>query len=383
MTYDIICFSHLRWNFVYQRPQHLLTRFAKERRVFVMEEPIYGATDNHLKVSRVDDLNVWIAVPHLVDGLDYEFINNIQRSFVDELISSNNIQNIIAWYYSPMPLSFSDHIATRLVVYDCMDELSAFNGAPPSIAKMEKELFELADIVFTGGHNLYKAKKSQHSNIFPIPSSIDKNHFALARSSQQDPADQLPISHPRIGFYGVIDERLNIDLVKEMAIQKPAWQFILIGPVVKIDPGSLPKLNNVHYLGGKSYSQLPAYLGGWDLAMMPFALNRSTQYISPTKTPEYLAGGKQVVSTSITDVVEPYGNEGLVQIADDATGFIKAIERALTITTADRELWLKSVDQFLSGISWDKTWQTMSHLISLTLDSKKNIDTQKKMKIYV
>jgi UDP-galactopyranose mutase len=345
-----------------------------------MEEPILGATHNHLEVNQATDLNLWIAVPHLVHGMEEQDINEAQRSFVSELVDSFSIKDPITWYYSPMALSFTDHLQPHLVVYDCMDELSAFDNAPVALTKMENELLELADIVFTGGHNLYQAKKTLHSNIFPIPSSIDKDHFSRARLSQADPADQAGIPHPRIGFYGVVDERLNIQLVNDIATQRPDWHLVIIGPVVKIDPATLPKRDNIHYLGGKNYTELPAYLAGWDVAMMPFALNRSTKYISPTKTPEYLAGGKPVVSTSITDVVDPYGKEGLVHIADTATEFVVAIEKALV--QEDKKIWLQKVDAFLSGISWDKTFQTMSDLMGLTSTSKKITDT-KKTKEYV
>ena len=380
MKHDLICFCHLRWNFVYQRPQHLLTRFAKSGRVFVVEEPMYGATHNYLDVNQVKDQNVWVAIPHLMDGLDQQRIDEAQRSFINELIECFDITEFIAWYYSPMPLTFSDQLHPDLVVYDCMDELSAFNNAPASLKQLEEQLFERADVVFTGGHNLYKAKKSFHNNIFPIPSSIDKSHFSQARLHEDDPADQAAIPFPRIGFYGVVDERLNIELVNEIASLRPDWHFVIIGPVVKIDSATLPRRDNIHYLGGKNYNELPAYLGGWNVAMMPFALNRSTKYISPTKTPEYLAGGKPVVSTSITDVVDPYGTAGLVHIADAPMDFVKAISEALD--TTNDEAWLQKVDEFLSGISWDKTYETMSHLIRLTLDSKNIIDTQK-MKTYV
>jgi UDP-galactopyranose mutase len=248
-----------------------------------------------------------------------------------------------------------------------MDELSAFKFAPASLRMKERELLDRADIVFTGGHNLFLAKKDQHHNIHCFPSSIDKNHFFAARSKTADKPDQQSIPHPRIGFYGVIDERINIDLISELAQNKPEWHFILIGPVVKIDPATLPQAANIHWLGGKSYNELPDYLSGWDIAFMPFALNESTQYISPTKTPEFLAGAKPVISTSIVDVVHPYGDNGLVHIADTTEEFIAAAEYLLKNRNDSK--WLGKVDYHLSGVSWDKTWHAMNMLVDNSMIS--------------
>jgi UDP-galactopyranose mutase len=251
-----------------------------------------------------------------------------------------------------------------------MDELSLFKDAPAILKEREKELFSKADLVFTGGHNLYQAKKDSHENIYPFPSSIDKEHFAQARQIKTDPEDQAGISHPRFGFYGVIDERFDIELIKQVAERKPEWQFVIIGPVVKIDPEHLPKLENIHYIGGRSYDELPKYLAGWDIAIIPFVRNDSTKYISPTKTPEYLAAGKPVISTSIIDVVTPYKVNNLVEIADTADDFIKSAE--FELNRQDRTEWLQKVDEFLLDNSWDNTWSKMQQLIKQTENSKKN-----------
>jgi UDP-galactopyranose mutase len=206
--------------------------------------------------------------------------------------------------------------------------------------------------------------------MYPFPSSIDKTHFIIARTPVQEPDDQKTIPHPRLGFYGVLDERMDLVLLEEMSSLRPDWHFIMIGPVVKIDPAALPKKDNIHYLGHKDYKDLPAYLAGWDIALMPFALNESTKFISPTKTPEYLAGGKPVISTAIKDVVTPYGSDRLVHIAGSAEEFIDAAEKELTKTNSGREEWLGRVDAYLSGISWDRTFQGMESLINLAVKSK-------------
>jgi len=365
---DVICFSHLRWNFVYQRPQHLLTRVAKERRVFYIEEPICDTKSAYHEVTQIKNEQVWTVVPHLPADAGNDHIE-IRRALLDQLIVSMKIDQFISWYYSPMALQFSDHLHPIATIYDCMDELSAFRFAPPELRIRETELISKADIIFTGGYSLFEAKQHLHRNMFAFPSSIDKEHFKKARTIKTDLPDQASIPHPRIGFYGVIDERFNISLLDSIAKQRPEWHFVIIGPTAKIDERDLPRLNNIHYLGHKTYDELPGYLAGWDVAMMPFALNESTRYISPTKTPEYLAGGKPVVSTSIHDVVAPYGRKGLVYIADDPIEFIAAIEKALA--TKDSKERLQKADQFLANISWDKTFSQMSTLIEATIERKR------------
>ncbi|WP_347405003.1 glycosyltransferase [Nodosilinea sp. LEGE 06152] len=305
---------------------------------------------------------MWIVVPHLSETLSGEqFIPQLQ-CLLDNLFAEAQIQTPILWYYTPMAVPFTRHLPSSAVVYDCMDELSAFKGADPQLQVWEAQLFKLADLVFTGGHSLYEAKRHQHSSVHAFPSSIEAAHFAQARRALPEPTDQADIPHPRLGFYGVIDERMDLELLDGIAQARPDWHLVMVGPVVKIDPASLPQHPNIHYLGGKSYPELPSYLAGWDAALLPFARNESTRFISPTKTPEYLAAGKPVVSTSIRDVVRPYGDENLVHIADTVPEFVEAIAAALDQgrTPAD---WLDRVDAFLAQTSWDLTWQAMNDRI--------------------
>jgi glycosyltransferase involved in cell wall biosynthesis len=377
---DIICFSHLRWNFVYQRPQHLLSRFARHARVFFVEEPIFDTDHSYHSIQ--DEKNVHVITLHLEEGLSSDEVAMKLRNMMNGLLIEYSIVNYISWYYSPTALAFSNHLSPVLTVYDCMDELSAFKFAPPALKQFEQELFDRADLVFTGGVSLYEAKKNKHHNIFPFPSSIDKEHFYVARrNSDPEPHDQLPIERPRLGFYGVVDERFNIDLLREVAEQKPFWNFIIVGPIIKIDPASLPVFDNIHYLGSKTYNQLPDYLAGWDIAIMPFALNESTRYISPTKTPEFLCGGKPVISTSIKDVVIPYGEKGLVRIADTSAEFIQAAEDLLKMK--DKRAWLAKVDDYLSALSWDNTWLAMNERMDETIQIKKINHEKRQQEIHV
>jgi len=359
----------------------LLNRFAINNRVFVIEEPIYDSPSDYYEITKPnEESNLWVIVLHVSKNVSKEKTDHVLKALVDSFIYSNHIQKYILWYYSPMALDYTDHLVAALTVYDCMDELSAFKAAPPRLKERELCLMEKADIVFTGGHSLYKAKKHLHHNIYPFPSSIDKSHFALARVTHDDPEDQASIPHPRFGFYGVIDERFDILLVDELAKRRPEWNFIFIGPIAKVDQAQLPKNSNIYYLGKKTYKQLPMYLAGWDVAILPFALNESTKFISPTKTPEYLAAGKPVISTSITDVVTPYGKKGLVHIADTTEEFITEAEKILS--DKNNEDWKKKVDEFLGNISWNKTWRKMATIIEETLQKKEEIE-KNKSKVYV
>jgi len=365
--FDILCFSHLRWNFVFQRPQHLLTRFASSQRVYFIEEPIFENIPESFFDRSVSESGVNVCVPHISESLNPIQIEEELKNLIIKLSICDKIENYLSWYYNPMALTFTRHLKPKLVVYDCMDELSAFKFAPENLVSLEDELIKKADLMFTGGMNLYAHKKNKHKNIHGIPSSIDKEHFEKG-PQLPDPNDQASIPHPRIGFYGVIDERMDIELLDGLAKKLKDWHIVIIGPVVKIDPNTLPKYANLHYLGGKSYHELPAYLGNWDVAMLPFALNESTKFISPTKTPEYLAAHRPVVSTSIIDVVNPYGNNNLVHIADDAENFAIAVRKAFE-KRADKK-WKDAVDDFLAQNSWDKTWSKINTLIYKTWQAK-------------
>jgi UDP-galactopyranose mutase len=365
---DLVCFSHLRWDFVYQRPQHLLSRCARQRRVFFVEEPIFGNCSMRLDVREADP-GVHVVVPHLPEGLRSEVaINAVMKEMTRQLFIDHDINKYVFWYYTPMALSFTDHFNPLASVYDCMDELSAFKGAHSDLPALEKQLFRQVDLVFTGGQSLYEVKRGQHPAVYAFPSSIDASHFGKARTAVNEPEDQAHIPHPRLGFFGVIDERFDVQLLDEVAGKRPDWNFVIIGPIVKIHPDTLPKHANIHYLGGKKYNELPDYLAGWDIALLLFARNESTRFISPTKTPEYLAAGKPVISTSIRDVVRPYGEMRLVEIIDTADEFIAAAEKLLS--KSDRSEWLLKVDAFLENISWDKTWAQMSDLIDEVIARK-------------
>ncbi len=357
---DIVCLSHLRWRFVYQRPQHLLSRFARSHRVFFIEEPVFGAPQARLDLATPLP-GVTTVAPQLPAGMGADAIIVEQKRLVDDLVAAHEIDRFVLWYYTPMAVPWTRNLHPLATVYDCMDELSAFAEAPALIRDHERELLDRADLVFTGGVSLYEAKRHLHARVHAFPSGVDVEHFGRARSPGDDPEDQRSIPHPRVGFYGVIDERLDRELLAEIAALRPEMQFVVVGPTVKVDEAALPRADNLHYLGVKEYAELPEYLRGWDVAMMPFARNEATRFISPTKTPEYLAAGRPVVSTSIRDVVRPYGDSGLVEIADDGPSFVASIDRAL-----DRDLapFLEEADRLVATLSWDRTWTRMRDLVA-------------------
>jgi UDP-galactopyranose mutase len=359
MNYDVVCLSHLRWDFVWQRPQQLLSRCARERRVFFVEEPIFDAAEPWLE-TRLREDRLTVAVPHLPAGTGDDERERALDRLVRRLLEAHAVDDYVLWYYTPMALGFTRALTPLAVVYDRMDDLASFAGAPPDLRRREGELLGRADLIFTGGLSLYEAICRRHANVHLFPSSVDVAHFASAREPHPDPSDQRGIPRPRLGFFGVIDERMDVDLLARVAASRPDWHIVLIGPVAKIDPESLPRHPNIHYLGQKAYEDLPRYMAGWDVAILPFARNEATRSISPTKVPEYLAGGLPVVTTSIRDVVRTYGEHGLVRIADDPEAFARACAAAMEEEASAR---LRRADAFLTESSWDFTWADMRELV--------------------
>ena len=357
----LICFSHLRWDFVFQRPQHLMTRLARNMDVLFWEEPIEDAADEAWVDLHEGAPGVTVAVPHLPWGLEPgDRADALRRLLESRTVRSD--ASIIRWYYTPMMLSFSRHIDAKCTVYDCMDELANFRFAPPELIPLEQELFAAADLVFTGGYSLYEAKRASHASVHPFPSSVDVAHFARAREVMPDSTDQAGLPRPRFGFYGVIDERMDLGLIATLADARPDWSFVMLGPVVKVDPAELPQRPNIAYLGGKPYDELPGYAAGWDVALMPFAINEATRFISPTKTPEYLAAGLPVVSTPIRDVIRHYGAMPGVFVGDGAEAFVAACDQALALRRSG-DAWRAEADALLAEQSWDQVAARMLRLI--------------------
>lgn len=350
----LLCLSHLRWDFVFQRPQHLMNRFAATHNVHYWEEPVFEPGAEPRLDARQVAPNLFVVTPFLPEGLDEFAVEDQLRHLITGHVGS--VQPQILWYYTPMMLPFSAHLDADCIVYDCMDELANFRFAPLRLLEVEQQLFNRADLVFTGGYSLYEAKRGRHPSVHPFPSSVDVRHFAKARGAIRREGP------PRLGFFGVIDERFDIGLLATLADARPEWQFEMVGPIVKIDPAELPQRANIQYSGPRTYVELPAVIADWDVALMPFAINEATRFISPTKTPEYLAAGKPVVSTPIRDVVRHYGRLEGVKIASTPDEFVAGCEEALDLARGNGD-WLSEVDQALAAMSWDITQGRMAALI--------------------
>ena len=369
--YSIVAFSHLRWNFVYQRPQHLLSRLAAKRPVFFVEEPEFDPQGPPRWERTTPRPNLTVLRPRT--PIQAPGFHPEQLAVLDGLIAdlSRELEGttLVAWLYTPMALPLAQALGPAATVYDCMDELSLFLGAPPELLSREAALLKSADVMFTGGPSLYRAKQARHSNVHCFPSSVDAAHFRTARpgdpSAIPEAEDQAGLPHPRFGFYGVIDERLDLALLDFIAAARPGWQIVLVGPVVKIDPASLPRRPNIHYFGQCSYDDLPRYLRGWDVCLLPFARNDATRFISPTKTLEYMAAELPIVSTPITDVAEPYGN--IVYLGATPEEFLAACDTSLTSSPAERGRRSAEMRRVLAGTSWDVTVSAMEKLLAAAL----------------
>ena len=357
----ILVFSHLRWDFVYQRPQHLLSRLAEHYKICFFEEPGFRPGQSGVEYSSPHP-NITVCKPHTpvdMPGFHDDHLPYLKK-MVRELVRDG--EETIVWFYTPMALPLLQELPASLVVYDCMDELAAFKNPPRQLLQRENSLLKRAEIVFTGGPSLYHAKKDRHPNVHCFPSSVDVQHFAKALDRANAHPAHRDIAGPRLGFYGVIDERFDTELIGKLAQAHPQWQIVLVGPVVKIDPASLPRHANIHYLGQQSYEDLPKLLAGWDVCLMPFAMNESTRFISPTKSLEYMAAELPIVSTPVRDVVDQHSD--VVAIAGTAEEFIAACESALLISTEERASLIQQMRDKLTRTSWNATAIAMRDLMA-------------------
>src|SRR5581483_7979283 len=359
----IVVHSHLRWDFVWQRPQQVLSRLARRAHVLFVEEPMVDAGRTRPSFAHTAPVDgVTRIVPHVPPNLrENECAAVVVRDHVRrQLRDLPPHARVVQWFYTPMPapimLGAFDEDA---VVYDCMDELSAFRYAPPSLPARERLLLSHADVVFTGGPRLHTAKAGQHPNVHCFGCGVDTAHLSRALDEAVAiPTEIASLPRPVLGYVGVIDERLDYALLARLA-EARAWSVAMVGPVVKVDPSELPPAANLHWFGSRPYEALPAYLKGFDVALMPFALNEATTFINPTKTLEYMAAGRPIVSTPIADVVRQFAS--IVRIAPTADDFIDQCERPV-----DRHRIQRGIESAATR-SWDVTVDRMEALVDACL----------------
>lgn len=358
----LVVFSHLRWRSVFQRPQQIMSRLARRRPVWFIEEPVYATGPAVLEVLE-NDGGVRVCRPQ-TDVTEAGFgrrQNEIVAPLVLDLLRREGIDTFVAWLCTPMATSLARRLGPATVVYDCMDDLSGFHGASPEIAAYEQVLLDWASLVFTGGPSLYRARRHRHPSVHCLPSGVDVAHFA-PRPGRREPDDMEVLPRPRLGHYGVIDERVDLPVLDALAAAHPDWAVVLLGPVARIDPATLPRRANLHAIGPRLDAELPEYAAAWDVCLMPFALHKETRFISPTRSLEYMAARRPIVSTPIVDVAEPYGE--IVYVGEGIEGFVSACERALAAPAAERETRQAHADDVLARTSWDRTVDGMEALLA-------------------
>jgi glycosyltransferase involved in cell wall biosynthesis len=353
----------------------LLSRLSERAHVLFVEEPVYQDDNGSARLEVTRPLpQIHRAVPVLPGTLRGRYDDSIVaiRDLVRRQIASDGplgglFEHPVQWFYTPMPApTMIGAFGERGVVYDCMDELSKFRFAPAELTDRETYLMSRSDVVFTGGYKLSQSKAKHHSNVHFFGCGVDVAHFATARSSGLEvPPEIARLQRPVVGYYGVIDERLDYDLLASLAAALPNVELVMVGPVVKVDPRELPQAQNIHWLGQRRYEELPAHVKGFDVCLMPFALNDATEYINPTKTLEYMAAGKPIVSTAVSDVVHNF--TPVVAIARSQAEFAEAVRSA--IEEPDESLIALGLEQARSN-SWESIVARMERIIADAVRSR-------------
>jgi UDP-galactopyranose mutase len=355
MKNDIVCFSPLKWDAGYHRPHQILSRCARQQRVFYVEAPEVHSGPVQISIRPIQGCSLWVITPKLPDTGSIAKNTDIQRMLIEQFVEVENIRDFILWIYSPSALKIASRLSPSYIVYDCLSSQLIFD---PEEKLREAELMHKADLVFTDGQKAFKCDlfSIQQESLFP--GSIDIEHFLQARNIPLDPIDQFEIPHPRLGFFGVINQCFDTDLLIAVADRCPEWHIILLGPMVNIDPYPLLSRKNIHYLSNREYIDLPAYLAHWDVAILPDKRKNFPSPISASQIPQYLAGGCPVVSTAIPSVSRCYGASGLVWLADSVEEFINGVKHAIA-STSDRSAWRKAIDSKLPNSVWEQAWEWM------------------------
>jgi glycosyltransferase involved in cell wall biosynthesis len=375
IDYPLIVHCHLCWDWVWQRPQQFLSRLSHRHRVLFVET-LAPDPDLASPLAQIRRFEKW---PNLTllrlqfpawRWSDGAWVDRERRRLVKEALKGplrGQFKQPVQWFYDPMAVrAFAGHMGEIATVYDCMDELSQFKGAPPEIRKREAELLAKADVVFTGGRKMWESKSRHNTNCHFYGCGVDLAHFSKARSPQTVvPPDIAGLPKPVFGYFGVIDERMDYELVAALAQAHPEWSIVMVGPVTKVDEKALPRPHNVHWLGGRDYATLPAYCKGFDVCLMPFALNEATEYINPTKALEYMATGRTIVSSAVSDVVRNFGS--VVKIANSHAEFISLCEAALK--NPEAEVIERGIEMAAEN-SWESIIEKMESHIADALAKK-------------
>lgn len=335
--YPIIVHCHLRWEGVWQRPQQFLSRIAQRHKILFVEGPLLRPSNDDPTFELIpvpDHPNVTVMRTHFPESRfqDGDWVDSQRLWLLKEALAGplrGQFEEPVQWFYDPMAAPcFIGKVNERANVYDCMDELSQFKFAPPEIKAREQRLLAAADVVFAGGRKMWLSKSRYNDNAHFYGCGVDVKHFAKARAAETEvPADVAGVKKPILGYFGVVDERLDYELIAKLADADRDWSVVMVGPVVKVDPASLPKRPNLHWLGRREYAQLPNYTKAFDICLMPFALNEATEYINPTKALEYMATGRPIISTAVPDVVSNFGEVVSIAISPDC--FVEMCQRAL------------------------------------------------------
>lgn len=369
---DVVCLSHLPWDLALERPHQVMRRFARDRHVFFVEEP--RATDAELRtVMRTAEPNVHVVSLGVPADMAPGDVEIAYRRCVASLASST--ERPLLWVYSPASVHAARDLDASLVVYDCVADHAARSEATPEVRAAEAELLARADLVFTAGTSLFESKRGRNVSTYPLPSSVDAEHFAHAASARErgdhrDASELAGVPGPRIGFLGPIDDRVDLALVDRLAAARPDVQIVLLGALVGVTTWDLPDRPNVHWLGAKTYHELPEHVASWDAAMIPFRDDAATRRSEPSGLLACLAANKAVVSTP-ADEVMPYAERGVVKVVH-ADRFVAGVDEALrdardVVVTAVRRLACEGV---LARTSWDRTYQAMRRLVDEAVMSR-------------
>jgi glycosyltransferase involved in cell wall biosynthesis len=353
-SFPLIVHCHLRWNFVWQRPQQFLSRLSKKHRVLFVEGPILHEEEMEpcfTLTPAPDYPHITVMETHFPASRfqDGAWVDAQRRRLVEEALRGplkGKFDSPVQWFYDPMAVeAHLGHHNACATVYDCMDELSQFKFAPPALIEREARLLKAADVVFAGGRKMWQSKSRHNSNAHFYGCGVDVVHFGKARlSSTALPEEVRDLEGPILGYFGVVDERLDYDLIGKLAAARPDWHIVMVGPTAKVDPAEFPQAPNLHWLGGRDYSQLPAYTKAFDVALMPFALNEATEYINPTKALEYMATATPIISTPVPDVVSNFAT--VVKISENSNEFVElCVAQACQIDKIAVERGLKMANE--------------------------------------